>query len=278
MNATEKELDAAEYVIGTLSDVERKAFEDAIESDGNTRAQVAFWERAFGALNASVAPEPVPADLWAKIEGRLPSADTPSLAAAGLASVVSSEEAARRMAKVEAAPVTQPAPQIRPKSAANDNRIAQLQKSLRRWRLGGVAAAVAALALGAFIVYERAGLVPGQTPEIVADSGQQFVAVVNANGDQPSLLVNVDVKTGDISVRSLGIERPDDKSLELWYVPEGQKPVSIGLVGEGVIDLKDLKANGGDLLAVSLEPKGGSPTGTATGPVIYTGKLVSLPE
>ncbi|MEM9734748.1 MAG: anti-sigma factor, partial [Pseudomonadota bacterium] len=115
-------------------------------------------------------------------------------------------------------------------------------------------------------------------PQVVADAGQQFVAVVNANGDQPSLLVNVDVKTGDISVRSLGIERPADKSLELWYVPEGQTPVSIGLVGEGEIDLKDLKASGGDLLAVSLEPKGGSPTGTATGPVIYTGKLVSLPE
>ncbi len=32
-------------------------------------------------------------------------------------------------------------------------------------------------------------------------------------------------------------------------------------------------AEGGSL-AVSVEPKGGSPTGSPTGPVIYSGKLV----
>ncbi|MEM9734940.1 MAG: hypothetical protein AAF903_15880, partial [Pseudomonadota bacterium] len=171
MNVTEKELDAAEYVIGTLSDVERKAFEDAIESDGDTRAQVAFWERAFGALNASVAPEPVPADLWSKIEGKLPNDGATALPADGLASVVSSEDAARRMAKADArtpAAPTKPAPQIRSTNPANDNRIEKLQTSLRRWRMGGVAAALAALVMGAFIFTERGGVTPapGETPQV----------------------------------------------------------------------------------------------------------------
>ena len=98
--------------------------------------------------------------------------------------------------------------------------------------------------------------------------------MVNANGDQPSLVVSVNAETGEVTVRSVGVQRPDGKSLELWYVPEGQKAVSVGLVGEGGIDLKDIKAKDGDLLAISLEPSGGSPTGTATGPVIYTGKLI----
>ncbi len=35
---------------------------------------------------------------------------------------------------------------------------------------------------------------------------------------------------------------------------------------------------GGATYAVSLEPEGGSPTGTPTGPVLYSGKLVEMPH
>jgi len=36
--------------------------------------------------------------------------------------------------------------------------------------------------------------------------------------------------------------------------------------------------NGDVTLAVSVEPTGGSPTGQPTGPVVYSGKLLSLPS
>ena len=71
MDRQDKQLDAAEYVIGTMSAVERAAFEVLIAQDKNTREDVAFWERSFGALNASVSPETPPKDMWSRIEALL---------------------------------------------------------------------------------------------------------------------------------------------------------------------------------------------------------------
>ena len=60
----------------------------------------------------------------------------------------------------------------------------------------------------------------------------------------------------------------------------GGKPKSLGLVASA--DRSALKlASGADtalkdvpMLAVSLEPKGGSPTGSPTGPVLYSGPCI----
>lgn len=243
----EPQIDAAEYVIGTLSAVERRAFEASMESNEEARIDVAYWERAFGSLNASISPVPAPDQVWKRIEAALPTVAS---------NVVLPGSAAAA-------------------TAANDNQLDALKRSRGRWRMGAIAATVAAFGLGAFLM--NSGIlsekVDGQLAGVV-DPAKQYIAVVNANGDQPSLVINIDAKTGEVSVRSVGVDRPEGKSLELWYVPEGQKAVSVGLVGEGGIDLKDITAQNGDLLAISLEPQGGSPTGTATGPVIYTGKLV----
>ncbi len=248
-------MDAAEYVIGTLSDDERAAFETRLKTDGEARDAVAFWERTLGTLSATISPAAVPESVWARIASRLTDADSSS-----------------------AAPVA---------TSANDNIEARLRRSRSRWRGATAIAAALALALGllalndavrqeALPVVDRLAGIERTPSTAEAVSGRQFVAVVNANGDQPSLIVTVDADTKNVSVRSLGIEQPTGQSLELWYVPDGEEAVSVGLVGEGDIDLGPLPARGGDLLAISLEPPGGSPTGTATGPVIYTGTLVGL--
>jgi anti-sigma-K factor RskA len=68
--------------------------------------------------------------------------------------------------------------------------------------------------------------------------------------------------------------------LELWSVPAQGAPRSLGLIsadGATVLPrsrLPDTLLKGGTAaLAVSVEPPGGSPTGTPTGPVVYAGKL-----
>jgi len=72
------------------------------------------------------------------------------------------------------------------------------------------------------------------------------------------------------------------QSLELWAIPADGKPVSLGVIpagGKGKVVLSDAqKALIGKpiALAVSLEPKGGSPTGQPTGPVLYQGALAAL--
>ena len=248
------QMDAAEYVIGTLSPEESAAFAARLETDTDALQAVVFWERALGTLSATISPVAVPESVWARIVGGLSAADP--------------------------APTADVAPTAVP--VANDNVEAKLRRSRGRWRTATALAAALAVALGllalndavrqeALPVVDRLAGIERSQP----DAGQQFVAIVNATGDQPSLIVTVDAATKAVSVRSLGMERPTGKSLELWYVPEGEKAVSVGLVGEGEIDLGPLPARGGDLLAISLEPSGGSPTGTATGPVIYKGTLVN---
>lgn len=252
MSSQENKLDAAEYVIGTLSVAERTAFEASIESDADTREDVLFWERAFGSLNASVAPEAPPEDMWARIEKSLSDGMQTADAALPLRS------AAQPM-------------------AANDNVAEKLRRSVARWRMGAIAASVAAIGLGVFILNGPNNPFLPQEAPVVADLGtKEYIAVVNANGDQPSLVVNIDAQTGEVTVRSIGVERPDGKSLEVWYVPDGEltKAVSVGLVGEGEIDLKDIMAKDGDVLAISVEPPGGSPIEKATGDIIYTGTLI----
>jgi anti-sigma-K factor RskA len=70
--------------------------------------------------------------------------------------------------------------------------------------------------------------------------------------------------------------------MELWLIPPGEKPHSLGLIDPNrpvtISVPEDLlsKVSSEAILAVSLEPPGGSPTGQPTGPVIANGKLAAL--
>jgi anti-sigma-K factor RskA len=71
---------------------------------------------------------------------------------------------------------------------------------------------------------------------------------------------------------------PADRDLELWTLPPGAtQPRSLGVlpVTETIVTKQAAPAIGTQLL-ISLEPRGGSPTGLPTGPVLYSGKVVSL--
>jgi anti-sigma-K factor RskA len=64
------------------------------------------------------------------------------------------------------------------------------------------------------------------------------------------------------------------KAYELWALPRGGKPVSLGLLPvRGTLERALSRAQSAALLAadkiaVSVEPEGGSPTGAPTGPII----------
>jgi len=70
----------------------------------------------------------------------------------------------------------------------------------------------------------------------------------------------------------------DDKSYELWLLRgPGEAPVSLGLMpvsrGEKNEFTASLPIKSGSAFAVSVEPRGGSPTHLPTGPVIHVGKF-----
>ena len=109
----------------------------------------------------------------------------------------------------------------------------------------------------------------------------QYQATLLSGTAQPGL--RIEAHADYLKVQPLELAAVQaGRSLELWAIPVEGKPVSLGLIpsdGDGRITLGQsqqqlLKVP--VVLAVSLEPQGGSPTGQPTGPVLYQGPLATL--
>jgi len=137
------------------------------------------------------------------------------------------------------------------------------------WRGLALASVAAVIGLGVALL--------GQKPEV---ANQQIVAVLAGPDAKPALIATVLRGERTMSVKAVGAAAiPADKSLELWMLPEGGAPKSLGLIpgsGVGRVALPappDVSLANVPALAVSLEPAGGSTTGAPTGPVLYSGKV-----
>jgi anti-sigma-K factor RskA len=143
--------------------------------------------------------------------------------------------------------------------------------NLPLWR--GLALATITLAATCIAALIYVGTIAPPTPLLArldAESGQAgFVAAVNPGGTT-------------LTIVPASLLRPEQKSMELWLIPDGEKPHSLGLIDPdrpvtvSVPESLLHKVSSHAVLAVSLEPPGGSPTGQPTGPVIAHGKLAAL--
>ncbi|OON62403.1 hypothetical protein B0920_02750 [Massilia sp. KIM] len=137
---------------------------------------------------------------------------------------------------------------------------------------GGVAVAASAAAIGLALVL-RAG-----APAPAIDQ----VATLTDEQSRTALVLAADARRGRIEVRvAAGLKVPDDRTLQLWAIDRAGKPRSLGILADvrGASLALDDRAVGAEvmLLAVSLEPKGGSPDPNGpTGPVLYKGAWVRL--
>jgi len=152
-------------------------------------------------------------------------------------------------------------------ASAESAAVVELRGALRRWRTAaaGFALLAASLAFVGIAIdrhYRR-------------DLGASYIAVVNRGGDQPALIVRVDVPARKISVRPLAAEAPSGRSLELWYIGKDHAPLSMGVVEKAEqMPLPAAFAAENASFAVTLEPPGGSPNGNPTGPIVYSGQLL----
>jgi anti-sigma-K factor RskA len=145
------------------------------------------------------------------------------------------------------------------------------------WRPLGLLATGAMAALLAVLALLPGGGKP--TPaEPVADA---YIAVLSDPKTQrPVLVATAGRHDARLSVRTLDATiLVSGRSLELWAVPKQGRPRSLGLLEAEHATLKlaadaDRTLRDVPLLAVSLEPRGGSPTGAPTGPVLYSGPCV----
>ncbi len=236
--------DAAEYVLGTLDAEERRQAAARYRSDPVFAEATRAWEARIASLAEGLAeaqPTIPPASVWAAIQARI------------------NEGSA-------AAPVPG-----RPSAA-----IVDLRKRVRYWKgATGLAAALAAmLAVGVFL---PPGVLGPDAPAPVGPDGVYY-AVLQPGEEQPAFVAEVDLASGTVSLRPLRPPAPPrGQAYEMWVVGGGRaRPVSLGLLAEGGdLPLDALQGPVGDsVLAVSVEPPGGSPTGQPTGPVVFTGELI----
>ncbi len=109
---------------------------------------------------------------------------------------------------------------------------------------------------------------------------QAIVAVLSDKDGKPALIASAQRGERFMTVKAVGVATPEaGKALELWLLPTGAAPKSLGVIPAAGVSRVTLAAPPEialaqvPALAVSLEPAGGSPTGAPTGPVLYTGKI-----
>lgn len=243
---------AAEYTLGVLRGGSRRRFESISQHDPAIRLAVETWRLRLAAmteLGPAVAPPP---EIWPAIERRL--------------NLVN----ARRDAAA-ARPVAPAAPVARPKPGWFEN--------LSFWRGWSIAAtAIAAIALVVSIrELSTVAPVPAPVPQVAQEPHIGYVATLADKQSNAMMLVTWDDRTSEVIVRRLsGSSDPTDKSMQLWGLPKQGHPVSLGVLPVGgTARFKAASVSAYPLLAVSVEPVGGSPNPDGpTGPVVYTGKVI----
>lgn len=149
----------------------------------------------------------------------------------------------------------------------------KLREDLAFWRGLGMASTVIAAILATVLLTRQ------PEPIIPVTS---YVATLTDDKAQPIAIVTGDAQRRRMTVKLIAPQTiAADKSLELWAVPKQGAPRSLGLLTENVsVTLplpEDADPGTAPLLAISLEPKGGSrdPKGPS-GPILFKGAWVQI--
>jgi anti-sigma-K factor RskA len=141
--------------------------------------------------------------------------------------------------------------------------------SLSLWRALTVVGFVAAVALGV-----------AQFAQPPAPASAPIVVVLAGSDAKPALIASASRGDRFLTVKAVGSAAPAaGRVFELWALPQGGAPKSLGVIPTGALARVPLAAPADEsltnipALAVSLEPPGGSPTGAPTGPVLYSGSI-----
>jgi anti-sigma-K factor RskA len=230
-----RKLLCAQYALGTLRGAARRRFEHLLPGDGSLRAELRWWDQRLSLLALRQAPIKPRDIVWLELRHRI---------------------------------------------EQTDQRTAQMRApSSRRWAWLATAASVV-LAIALFITLRQPPIPPQvivQQVPVEVPAPQPFVAVLQPDAKFSAWMVTVTPKNGHVLIKTL---RPmpvaAGHSMELWVIA-GKKPVSMGVLPESGRQEKSWPANvpfeEGLVLAVSVEPAGGSPTGVPTGPVVTTGAI-----
>ncbi len=236
---------AGEYVLGLLDAPARQQAEARIASDAGFARLVAQWQQHLAPLLEELGSAPVPPALWPGIRQRL----------------------------------------------GWDAYLPPPRRVL--WRRTGfwqtTTALAAALALVTFAL--RPAMTPkppvpvASTPAVApeAEAATRPVTPLLHDDGRPGWLATVDAAHG--TVLMVPVPAPTDaqgRAAELWLIPAGQAPRSLGLVSNDRAHTVSVPASlradlvDGSVLAITLEPSSGAPHAAPSGPVIAKGDIAVL--
>lgn len=181
-------------------------------------------------------------------------------------------------------------PLVAAKLPANDAPFAR--DPARPWQAATAVASIAAVLLAGValnrpppprqrtvVVHQPAPPGPERIVYVDKPAPPPLVAVMTGEGGG-AVAVSYNPKSGQLTLAPAKLA-VGDKAAELWVIPVGQKPHSLGLIRAARAGRKAAPADlarylvPGATLAVSVEPQGGSPTGQPTGPVIVAGAVTT---
>lgn len=226
----------AEYVLGVLdADTRAEVAREVMVSDEAATA-VALWQHRLIPLADTVA-DVVPAPyVWARIHDEL---------------------------QLEAPARTAIAPARK-----------GLWNNLALWHWLGIGASAVAVAL--LVVVS----LPPRAPAPIEAPASYMAATIQQDNGSTGWTATMDPQRGRIVVvPGTPMAFAPGKAPELWLIPAGGKPISVGMIALDKPTTLTLgpallaKLGTTALLAVSVEPPGGSPTGQPTGAVIGKGAI-----
>jgi anti-sigma-K factor RskA len=153
-----------------------------------------------------------------------------------------------------------------------------LWENLPLWHWLGVGASVIAAALLVVL------FLPNRTPPPAAGHLDYMVSTMQQDNGVTGWTATMDLQHARmVVVPATPVAMAEGRAPELWLIPAGQKPISVGVIDRDkpttiALDPAMLARLGPTAsLAVTAEPLGGSPSGQPTGAVIAKGAISGAP-
>lgn len=239
------DLMAAEYVLGVLDAGGLRSARRRLRTEPAFAGEVARWEAHFLPWIESIPPVAAPAEAWQRLRRQL------------------------GWAAGDAVPGRMP-----PTPAS-------FWRGLAYGSLGLATACALALV---WVLRQPPAPVPSPQPAppqvVTRIVAPDMVAKIEDDSGRAMLVASIDSRRGEMTLAPVDdMAVPAGRAAELWLIPAGGTPQSLGVIDPAhaaTMSIPDAlrAALGTDaLLAVSVEPVGGSPTGKPTGPVVAKGAM-----
>lgn len=239
------EVTAGEYALGMLEGAELAAAQRQFLSDPEFAEMVEWWRSRLAAMaEAAGIFEPSP-DVWPAIARRL------------------GDHA-----------VEGGAPQS----------ITQPVRGLSGWNLGLALGAAGAVAAAITVLIGQPAQAPLVAPTETAAplTGERLVAQLEGADGALVLTGLIDMRSGELAINMAGFQPASGQATELWVVPDGGAPQSLGLVPASGTFERPLTAAEraslveGALLAVTYEDAAGAPHEAPTTDILLIGGLTRI--